>query len=39
MNIINDSAMGWVVSLVFAVVSVATWGTLLFNSVYAVATA
>ncbi len=39
MNIINDSAMGWVVSLVFAVVSVATWGVLFYNSVYAIASA
>ena len=30
---INDSAMGWVASLVFAVVSIATWGALLLDTV------
>jgi hypothetical protein len=30
---INDSAMGWVASLVFAVVSIVTWGGLLFDTV------
>jgi hypothetical protein len=32
-NIRNDNAMGWVVSLVFAVISLATWGVLFINTV------
>lgn len=34
---INDNAMGWIASLVFAVVSVSTWGVLLFDTVFSVA--
>jgi hypothetical protein len=34
---INDNAMGWVASLVFAVVSIVTWGALLYDTVYATA--
>lgn len=34
---INNNAEGWIISVVFAIVSVATWGGVLFNTVYSVA--